>query len=68
MQNEVSHDWNRTGTKLKPNGSGLVPVRFWFGSRHVTSFFARLNAALPESDLENGFWARLGTGTAGTGS
>ena len=42
-----------TGTELEPNGSSSVPVQFRFGSRHVTSFFARLNAALPEFDLEN---------------
>ena len=42
-----------TGTERFRFGSGLVPVRFRFGSNHVTSFFARLNAALSEFDLKN---------------
>ena len=49
---------------MEPN-SGLVPVRFRFGSSHVTSFFASLNAALSEFGLKNEaklvepFWNRF---------
>ena len=57
-----------TGAERFRFGFSSVPVRFQFGSSHVTSFFAGLNAALPEFYLKNGpklvepfFGSRTGT-------